>query len=164
MTSAQDKLLPMTLEASVMIRLLQLRQSPVYPVDLLNETIPCTWCPKGGTCSMCKGTGRATRAENAGRLIAERADIMLFGGGQKGQAAEVFNALAEMVSYMAFLPGGITTFGMHFEATWPDSGNMPAAVLPPVVSKGLPDIVDFLLDRKQGTEEPDAARASVGRV
>jgi len=103
---------------------------------------------------MCKGTGQTTRAENAGRLIAERADIMLFGGGKKGQAAEVFNALAEMVSYMAFLPGGITTFGMHFEAKWPDSGNIPAAVLPPVESKGLPDIVDFLLDPNRGTDEP----------
>lgn len=32
-------------------------------------------------------------------------------------SAEAFNALAEGIARMAYLPGGIKTFGMHFEYT-----------------------------------------------
>jgi len=49
-------------------------------------------------------------------LLGEKGDVMLFGGGEKGEAGEVFNRLAEGVAVLAFMPGGVNVFGCHFEA------------------------------------------------
>jgi len=56
-------------------------------------------------------------ARSTGQLIAEKGDILLFGGTKKGEAAAIMNAMIEAIAVMAFLPGGITLFGLHFEAT-----------------------------------------------
>ena len=147
-STVENRLLPLTLEASVSLRMLQLAQSPVHPATLLDEKLPCTWCKEETTCSMCKGTGQMTRGANAARLLCERADIMLFGGGKVGQAAEVFNALAEAISYMAFLPGGIKTFGMHFEGRWPKGQDLEVPVTQvEESSSSVQTILDFLVSR-----------------
>ena len=56
-----------------------------------------------------------SRAREAGDTIAFQGDALLFSG-KRGDAAQIFNKLANAVSCAAFLPGGITVFGMHFEA------------------------------------------------
>jgi hypothetical protein len=48
-------------------------------------------------------------------VIAEKGDILLFGG-KKGEAAQIFNRLAEATAVMAFMPGGVGFYGMHWEA------------------------------------------------
>lgn len=49
-------------------------------------------------------------------LIAERADIVLYRGKKKGEAAAVFAALADGLAVMAFCPGGVRFAGSHYEA------------------------------------------------
>ena len=65
---------------------------------------------------------RAT--SEASYLLAEYGDILLYSSSKghkkkkstKPTTAEVFNRTAEAIAAMAFLPGGIDIFGMHFEA------------------------------------------------
>jgi hypothetical protein len=40
----------------------------------------------------------------------------------KGESARAFNALARLIAAMAFVPGGVRVFGMHFDATPPGAG------------------------------------------
>jgi hypothetical protein len=47
--------------------------------------------------------------------LAHRGDVLLFGGGKKGEAAELFNKTARAIAVLAFLPGGVTLFGNHWE-------------------------------------------------
>lgn len=47
--------------------------------------------------------------------LGERGDTLLFGG-KPGEAANLFNKLARSIAVLAFCPGGITTFGQHYEA------------------------------------------------
>jgi hypothetical protein len=54
-------------------------------------------------------------ARTFGPVLSERGDVLLYGGKQ-GQAAGLFNSLAEAIAVMAFLPGGITVFDQHWEA------------------------------------------------
>jgi hypothetical protein len=46
-------------------------------------------------------------------MIAEHGDELLFGGRNQ---ADAFNRLAEGIAILAFAPGGISVFGLHFEA------------------------------------------------
>lgn len=55
------------------------------------------------------------------QLVAEKGDRLMFRS-KKGETADVFNALAKGIAICAFAPGGITTFGLHFEAQHPDGG------------------------------------------
>ena len=57
---------------------------------------------------------RARRAHQHSALIAYKGDILMFGGGKKGEVAEVFNATAEAIAILSFVPGGVTIFGMKF--------------------------------------------------
>lgn len=50
----------------------------------------------------------------AGELAA-RGDILQFGGGKKGEAADLANRLARGIAILAWLPGGVTFLGQHFE-------------------------------------------------
>lgn len=120
-----SNLLAISLSAAVPLRILELKGGPVHPASLLLEKIPCPWCPEKGTCLTCQGSGRAPRNEIFGRYLGEQGDILLFGGGKKGQVATVFNAVAESLAYMAFVPGGVTVFGMHFEETWTEEQPEP---------------------------------------
>jgi len=53
------------------------------------------------------------------RLLGEHGDVLLNpqrkGTGKKPKAAEVFNKVAEAIAVLAFSPGGVDIFGMHFE-------------------------------------------------
>ena len=48
-------------------------------------------------------------------LLGEKGDILLFGGGKKGECADLFNKTAHAIAVMAFCPGGIDIFGQHYE-------------------------------------------------
>jgi hypothetical protein len=54
-------------------------------------------------------------ARTFGPVLSERGDVLLYGG-KPGQAAGLFNRLAEAIAVMAFLPGGITVFGTTWRA------------------------------------------------
>lgn len=55
------------------------------------------------------------RAHECAQIVAEKGDVILYRG-KKGESAAAFNALAEGVAVLAFAPGGVTIFGLHFEA------------------------------------------------
>ena len=48
--------------------------------------------------------------------LAYQGDVLLFGG-KPGEAAALMGQLTEALAVMAFVPGGISAFGLHFEAT-----------------------------------------------
>ena len=50
------------------------------------------------------------------QVLAERADVMLFGGGKKGEAADMFNKTCFAVACLSFTPGGIDFMGQHYES------------------------------------------------
>lgn len=47
--------------------------------------------------------------------IAERGDVLLFGGRKRGEEAELVNRLVDGIAVLAVVPGGVDLFGMHFE-------------------------------------------------
>jgi len=49
-------------------------------------------------------------------ILGERGDILLFGGGKQGEAADQFNRTAHGIAVLAFMPSGVTLFGQHWEA------------------------------------------------
>ena len=53
------------------------------------------------------------------KLLGSRGDLLLFGGGKKGEVAALFNKVAKSIAIMSFWPGGITLFGQHWEDTHP---------------------------------------------
>lgn len=59
---------------------------------------------------------RAERIEGSAELLASEGDSLLYSGGPPGKAAELFNRLAEGMAVLAFQPGGVSAFGLHFEA------------------------------------------------
>jgi hypothetical protein len=54
-------------------------------------------------------------AADAADVVASKGDMLMFRG-KKGESAAAFNALAKGIAILAFCPGGVTTFGLHFEA------------------------------------------------
>jgi hypothetical protein len=56
------------------------------------------------------------RTPELSEIVACRGDELLFRSNRAGGTAEVFNALAEAVALLAFLPGGVTFAGLSFEA------------------------------------------------
>lgn len=68
-------------------------------------------------------------AREFGSAVGEKGDLLLFGPapGQSGLRAArhergaLLGRLAEVVACAAFLPGGITVFGLHFDAGTPDA-------------------------------------------
>ena len=59
------------------------------------------------------------KAQGLSDVLGERGDILLFGGGKKGKKGEVadmFNGTAAAIAVLAFVPGGVTLFGQHWEA------------------------------------------------
>lgn len=47
-------------------------------------------------------------------ILGEKGDVLLFGGDGAGKAV---TALVEAIATLAFAPGGVTAFGLHFEET-----------------------------------------------
>ena len=56
------------------------------------------------------------KAQETSQILGERGDILLFGGGKKGECAEIFNRTAHAIAVLAFVPGGVEIFGSRFEA------------------------------------------------
>lgn len=56
------------------------------------------------------------RARVCGQVIASEGDNILYRSKKQGQTAEAFNRLAEGIACLAFTPGGVRVFGMHFVA------------------------------------------------
>ena len=55
------------------------------------------------------------RLSDIASLIGSQGDNLMFRGKKRGQAAEVFNALARGLALLAFAPGGVTFSGKHWE-------------------------------------------------
>lgn len=72
---------------------------------------------------------RAERAAICGQHVAEKGDVLQFGG-KKGEAAEAFNRLAEGLACAAFQPGGVRFAGVLYDAN-PPSIDKPASKVPP---------------------------------
>lgn len=49
--------------------------------------------------------------------LGAKGDAILYPVKAKGQSAEMVSKLVEAIAVLAFLPGGITIFGMHFNAS-----------------------------------------------
>lgn len=60
-------------------------------------------------------------ATEASQYIGEHGDNLLFKSKKKGETAMAFNIFAKGVAALSFAPGGVTTFGMHFESTHPEA-------------------------------------------
>jgi hypothetical protein len=84
--------LPIALEAAVLLRIAQLRKH-------------------GGPTAVDFEQARAFS-----QTLAEKGDVLMYGSKKKGEAAALFNQLAGALSVMAFVPGGVTFAGYHFEA------------------------------------------------
>lgn len=58
---------------------------------------------------------RLTVARESADVVASKGDVLQFGG-EKGEAAKAFNALARGLACCAYQPGGVTFMGDHYEA------------------------------------------------
>ena len=56
------------------------------------------------------------KAEETSDLLGEHGDVLLHGGGKKGECANLFNRTAHAIAVLAFVPGGVELFGARFEA------------------------------------------------
>lgn len=56
------------------------------------------------------------RARICSQEIAEHGDNILYRSKKKGESAVAFNRLAEGIACLVFVAGGVTIFGLHFEA------------------------------------------------
>lgn len=57
-----------------------------------------------------------SEAKELGDVLGEKGDLLLFKGGKKGEAAQLFNQMAKAIAVLSFMPGGVTIFGQHYEA------------------------------------------------
>lgn len=55
----------------------------------------------------------------ASEFLAEHGDALMYK--QKGTTAKAFNHLAKGIAALSFVPGGVKTFGLHFESVHPES-------------------------------------------
>lgn len=93
-TGKANSLLNIALECSVSIRILE-------------------WKSKGNPQ---KEDFDRLKSKNLSQVLGEKGDVLLYGGGKKGEAAAIFNDLAEAIALLSFLPGGIEIFGSHWES------------------------------------------------
>lgn len=56
-------------------------------------------------------------AAESAETVAFKGDVILHRSTVKGETAKAFDALARGVATLAFAPGGVTLFGLRFEAT-----------------------------------------------
>lgn len=65
-------------------------------------------CERGGL-----NDSDLARAKRIGQLIAEKGDVLLYGG-KKGEAGHILNELARGIAILSFAPGGVKCFGSHW--------------------------------------------------
>jgi hypothetical protein len=56
-----------------------------------------------------------TRIQSYDQLLGERGNFLWMKSKKKGETAKVANAVADVIAVLSFAPGGITTFGQHWE-------------------------------------------------
>ena len=56
-------------------------------------------------------------------IIAHHGDNILFRSKKSGDTAEAFNALAEALAILSFVPGGVKAFGLEFKSVHPEGGH-----------------------------------------
>jgi hypothetical protein len=57
------------------------------------------------------------RCEELNNIMMEVGEGLIYRVSKPGESARGFNALAEGIARLAYSPGGVTCFGMHFEYT-----------------------------------------------
>lgn len=81
--------------------------------DFLDLVVPFLICElkrRGGP------TDRPSESAKAfSDVLAEKGDILLYRSNKRGESSRVFNQAARAIAVGAFLPGGITIFGKHYE-------------------------------------------------
>jgi hypothetical protein len=55
------------------------------------------------------------RGPDLADIIASRSDILMFGGGKRGEVAHVFAAVTEALALGALVPGGIQLLGLRWQ-------------------------------------------------
>lgn len=60
------------------------------------------------------------RRETLADVIASKGDIIMFKSPKRGETAAAFNALAEALAAMSFVPGGVKFRGRHWISYHPD--------------------------------------------
>lgn len=88
-----SELLNIALQAAVPLRIQELRKQPLASV--MNRK----------------------RLEELGDAIGSRGDLIMFGSKKAGRAEDAFNKLAEALARLAFVQGGVTFNGVHYEAS-----------------------------------------------
>lgn len=63
-------------------------------------------------------------------VLALEGDAVLFKGHKKGDTARVMCGLIRALAVMAFVPGGVTAWGLHFEAGTSDTDGSPRSASP----------------------------------
>lgn len=58
---------------------------------------------------------RTILAEEAAQIVSEKGDVILHRSKRKGKTAAAFNALVTGLACLAFQPGGVRQFGLHFK-------------------------------------------------
>lgn len=61
-------------------------------------------------------------AQRCAQVVAEKGDIILYRSAVPGETAKAFNALARGIACLSFSPGGVTAFGLHFDAKFEPFG------------------------------------------
>jgi len=56
------------------------------------------------------------KAQETSDILGEHGDILLYGGGKPGECADQFNRTAHAIAVLSFAPGGVTLFGITFDA------------------------------------------------
>lgn len=59
---------------------------------------------------------RTIEAAGAAELICSKGDVLQFGGGKPGEAANAFNALAKSLALLSFVSGGVKFAGLRWES------------------------------------------------
>lgn len=80
----------------------------------LEAAVPLRIAELLGKSPAIRGRMAAAWAANAVDEIASRGDVLQYGGGKRGEAAEVFGHLARALAAGAMVPGGVTFAGLHW--------------------------------------------------
>lgn len=96
MNLKQGQALPPSLELAVALRIVDIKRMGYIPEQLYQQ-LP-----------------------EIASLMAEHGDILLYGGGKKGQVVDIFNKITLAITILAFQPGGIEIFDYKFEASFLD--------------------------------------------
>jgi len=60
--------------------------------------------------------------KEAQNILTDVGEGILYSAKKKGETAKAFNAVANAIAILSFVPGGITIFNQHWESLPEDSG------------------------------------------